>query len=360
MDQPALVYFDRNENRYGPAPACMQVLRQADNDVLCNYSRAFQHGYYSELSARLADRHGLDEKRIILGYGCEDILKEAVHHFLPAGHTVLIPSASWWYYHSVAAEVGGVTVEYPLRPAKDRYEYDVEALIRLRETAKPSLVLLASPNNPTGNSLSRADLRRLLEAYRGVPFVLDQAYYGFVPSGPDDYSALVAEFDNLLILRTFSKLYALAGARIGYAMCGSGMADFKRFCARNLGYNRVSERLALAALDSQEYYGRVAAGMSRSRQRLYELFRSFPGCEIYESEANFVLVKMPTEMAAHLERELVARGLIVKFLKEPGFLDHARISLGNDAETDHLIETIRSLVAGTGTGAGVKAREEPA
>jgi hypothetical protein len=157
------VYFDRNENRYGPAPACMQELRQADGELLFSYSRSFQHGYYSELSARLSALHGIDEKRIILGYGCEDILKEAVHHFLPSGHAVLIPSASWWYYHSIAAEVGGVTVEYPLRPANERYEYDVDALIRLRETADPSLVLLASPNNPTGNSLRREDLRRLLD-----------------------------------------------------------------------------------------------------------------------------------------------------------------------------------------------------
>jgi histidinol-phosphate aminotransferase len=358
MTSPTPVYFDRNENRYGPAPACMQELRQADGELLFSYSRSFQHGYYSELSARLSALHGIDEKRIILGYGCEDILKEAVHHFLPSGHAVLIPSASWWYYHSIAAEVGGVTVEYPLRPANERYEYDVDALIRLRETADPSLVLLASPNNPTGNSLRREDLRRLLDAYRGVPFVLDQAYYGFVPSGPDDYGELTGEYSDLLVLRTFSKLYALAGARIGYAMCGSGMADFRRFCARNLGYNRLSERLALAALDSQDYYQQVAAGMSRSRQRLYELFRALPGCEIYESDANFALVKMPPEMTAYLERELTARGLIVKFLKEPGFCDHARISLGNDAETDHLIETIRSLVARTQDG--MKAREEPA
>ena len=345
MVQSTPVYFDRNENRYGPAPACLQVLREAEGELLFNYSRAFQRGYYSELSARLAADHGIDEKRIILGYGCEDILKEAVHHFLPAGRVVLIPSASWWYYHAIAAEVSGVTVEYPLMPVRSRYEYDVEALLRLRGTADPALVLLASPNNPTGNSLRREDLRRLLEAYRGVPFVLDQAYHGFAPDGPDDYSSLTEEFGDLLVLRTFSKLYALAGARIGYAMCGHGMGEFQRFCARNLGYSRLSERLAVAALDSHDYYSGVAAGMFRSRQKLYNLFRSFDGCEIYESDANFVLVKMPPQMTVLLERELAERGLIVKFLKEPGFTDHARISLGNEEETDHLIATIRSLVA---------------
>ncbi|MBK7187340.1 MAG: histidinol-phosphate aminotransferase family protein [bacterium] len=345
MTPPAKVYFDRNENRYGPAPACMQVLREAEGELLFNYSRTFQRGYYSELSARLAAIHGVDEQRIILGYGCEDILKEAVHHFLPAGRAVLIPSASWWYYHAVAAEVGGVTTEYPLRPVRNRYEYDVEALLRLRETADPALVLLASPNNPTGNSLGRSDLRRLLEAYRGVPFVLDQAYFGFTPAAQDDVGALTGEFGDLLVLRTFSKLYALAGVRIGYALCGNDLDVFRRFCARNLGYNRISEKLALAALDSPGYYRDVAAGMSRSRQQLYDLFGSIPGCAVYESEANFVLVKMPPEMVVLLERELNARGMIVKFLKEPGFTDHARISLGNAEETDQLVAAIGSLLA---------------
>lgn len=345
MKVPVTVYFDRNENRHGPAPACLEALRGAGSELLFNYSRTFQSGSYSELGARLAELHGVAEQRIILGYGCEDILKSAVHHFLPPGRRVAIPSASWWYYQALAAEVGGVPALYPLRPVQSRYEYDVDALIRLRETADPALVLLSSPNNPTGNSLDGSELRRLLEAYRGVPFVLDQAYHGFTPEPQDDPAALLGEFSDLLVLRTFSKLYALAGVRIGYALCGDGLESFRRFSARYLGYNRLSEQLALAALDSPEYYRDVAARIARSRQRLYDRFRSVPGCTIYESEANFVLVRMPTPISALLERELNARGLIVKFLKEPGLTDHARISIGDEAETELLADTIGNLTA---------------
>lgn len=345
MKLPQKIHFDRNENRYGPAPACLQVLREAGPELLYNYSRSFEHGSYSELSARLALVHGVAEKRLILGYGCEDILKEAVHHFLPAGRCVAIPSASWWYYHAVAGEVGGVTVEYPLRPGASRYEYDVDALIGLRRTADPALVLLASPNNPTGNSLGHADLRRVLEAYRGVPVILDQAYHGFVGAESDAIGALTAEFPELLVLRTFSKLHALAGVRIGYALCGDGLEPFRKFSARYLGFNRLSERLALAALDSNGYYAGVATGIARSRQRIYEQFRSLPGCAAYESDANFVLVRMSQQMSALLERELPKRGLVVKFLKEPGFEHHARISVGTAEETDLLVATIAALAS---------------
>jgi histidinol-phosphate aminotransferase len=335
------VLLDRNENRYGPAPACLDVLRHADGELLYNYTRAFQAGYYSDLSARLAEHHGVDEKRIILGYGCEDILKQSVHHFLAKGRKILIPSASWWYYKSIADEVGGITVEFPLHASTTHYEFDVEALLRMRRTEDPGLLLIASPNNPTGNVLARADLRRLLAAYGDVPFVLDQAYFGFTPDDLDDAGALCDEFPHLLILRTFSKLYALAGVRIGYAVVGTGLGSFQRFCARNLGYNRISERLALAALDSPLYYANVARRMAADRQRFYALFRSCPGCEIYLSEANFVLVKMPPETAVTLKTELDRQGLVIKFFREPGFENHARISLGTDTEDNELIVAVR-------------------
>ncbi|MBK8166841.1 MAG: aminotransferase class I/II-fold pyridoxal phosphate-dependent enzyme [bacterium] len=345
MTLPQKVYFDRNENRYGPAPACLQVLREAAPELLFNYSRSFEQGSSSDLAARLARLHGVPEQKIILGYGCEDILKEAVHHFLPVGRAVAIPSASWWYYHAVAGEVGGVTVEYPLRPGANRYEYDVTTLISLREVANPALVLIASPNNPTGNSLGHHDLLRVLEAYRDVPVILDQAYHGFVAAESDAIGDLTREFPHLLVLRTFSKLHALAGVRIGYALCGDRLEAFRKYCARYLGFNRLSERLALAALDSTEYYGSVAAGIARSRQRVYEQFRSLPGCAAFESDANFVLVRMTPQTSALLERELPARGLIVKFLKEPGFEHHARISVGTEEETERLVACIAALTS---------------
>lgn len=345
MTSPQKVHFDRNENRYGPAPACLQVLREAAPELLFNYSRSFERGSSSDLAARLARLHGVAEQRIILGYGCEDILKEAVHHFLPAGRAVAIPSASWWYYHAVAGEVGGVTVEYPLRPGARSYAYDVDALIGLRRAADPALVLIASPNNPTGNSLGYDDLLRVLEAYRDVPVILDQAYHGFVAAEHDSIGDLTQEFPRLLVLRTFSKLHALAGVRIGYALCGDGLEAFRSYSARYLGFNRLSERLAMAALDSVEYYASVAAGIARSRQLIYDQFRSLPGCEAFESDANFVLVRMTPGTAALLERELPARGLVVKFLKERGFEHHARISMGTQEETERLVATIAALTA---------------
>jgi len=338
-DQNAIL-FDRNENRYGPAPACLEVLRQAGPELLFNYTRAFQRGHYSDLSLRVATIHGVEEKRIILGYGCEDILKGAVHYFLKKHSRILIPAASWWYYKAIADEVGGVTVEFPLVETPTCYEFDVDSLIEMRKEHDPGMVLIASPNNPTGNSLTREDLVRVLVAYHDRPVVLDQAYFGLTPDQTDDFGALTDQFPNLLILRTFSKLFALAGVRIGYGIIGEGLGGFQKFCARNLGYNRLSERLALAALDSPEYYEDISRRMAMDREKFYEFFRSFEGCDIFESEANFILVKFPRHVIPVLKETLDAQGLIVKFFSEPAFLGYARISLGTERENALLMDAI--------------------
>jgi histidinol-phosphate aminotransferase len=337
------VLFDRNENRFGPAPACLEVLRKADRELLFNYTRAFQKGHYSDLSVRLGLMHGVGEERIILGYGCEDILKEAVHYFLAPGRTILIPAASWWYYKAIADEVGGVTEEYPLVEEETTYRFDVDALIAMREEHDPGLVLIASPNNPTGNGMPREDLRRVLEAYRDTPVILDQAYFGLDPDEADDYAPLTEEFENLLILRTFSKLFALAGVRIGYGLTGPGLSGFHRFCSRNLGFNRISERLALAALDSPDYYRDIARRMADDREEFYRLFRSYQDCRAYDSAANFVLVRFPAPVVPILKEELARRGFIIKFFSEPAFIGYARISLGTTEENARLREAIAAV-----------------
>ena len=335
------ILFDRNENRYGPAPACLDVLRNAEPELLFNYTRAFQQGNYSDLSVYLGQMHGVDEDRIILSYGCEDVLKESVHYFLSAGRKILVPAASWWYYTAIADEVGGITVQFPLIETPTAYEFDVDALIAMKETENPGIVLIASPNNPTGNVLSRPDLLRVLEAYRDTPVVLDQAYFGLTPGEVDDYGELSDRYPNLLVLRTFSKLFALAGVRIGYGLIGPGLHGFQKYCARNLGFNRISEQLALAALASHAYYEDLARRMADDRRKFYELFRSYPGCEVYESEANFILVKFPDEVIPPLKAALDSQGLIIKFFKEPAFIGYARISLGTDEEDARLLEAIK-------------------
>lgn len=340
------VLLDRNENRYGPAPECLAALREAGPEVLFNYTRDFQKGYYSSLSRRLAETHGIPENRVVLGYGCEDLLKQAIHHWLRPGERCFIPSASWWYYRSIADEVGGVTVQYPIVEGPTEYTYDIEALLRIQRETPARVLLISSPNNPTGNLFPARRLAELLDGFRDAIIVYDEAYWGFSEEEPEDVAAMTHRHQNLLVLRTFSKLYGLAGARIGYGIAGTGFESFFKFSARNLGYNRVSERLALAALSNPGYYAQIRRSMIADRRTILDTLRGFPGIQAYASDANFVLARFPSSSVAELKAELDRRGLILKFFTEPAFAHCARITLGTSEENACLVAAFREILAG--------------
>jgi histidinol-phosphate aminotransferase len=338
------ILLDRNENRYGPAPECLAVLKDVGPELLFNYTRDFQKGYYSDLSRRLAEIHGVPENRLVLGYGCEDLLKQAIHHWLQPGGRCLIPSASWWYYRSVADEVGGVTVQYPIVEEPTAYRYDVDALLRIQRETPARILLISSPSNPTGNRFPAERLAEVLVAFRDAIVVYDEAYWGFTEDSAGDPATMTDDHPNLLVLRTFSKLYGLAGARIGYGIAGTGLESFLKFSARNLGYNRISERLALAAISNPGYYARIRRNMIADRRVILETLRGFAGVRAYDSDANFLLARFPPFAAARVKGGLDRRGLIVKFLTESDFVDCARITLGTSEENARLVAAFHEIL----------------
>jgi histidinol-phosphate aminotransferase len=341
-----LLYFDRNENPYGPAPACFDVLRNATIGQLSCYSRDFTRGVQSPLSERLASDFGIPEGSILLGYGGEDILKQTVHCYLAAGERIMIPSHSWWYYKSISDEVGGVKVEYPIVERATSFEYDIDRMIALYQEYTPRIALISSPNNPTGNSMRNDDLLRLLDRLRDTVVVLDEAYCLHSDLEATLLRDLYNSFPNLLVVRTFSKYFALAGMRIGYAVMGKNLTRLSLFSARYLGYHRLSERIALAALDSPEYYREIAGYMNADKALFRERLHRYPGFTVYDSDANFLLVKIPSGLRNALKDALTARGLIVKFMNEEALTSHIRITIGTREQNRLLLDAIDEFMSG--------------
>ena len=343
------VFLDRNENNYGPAPACYEVLRTAGIDALSRYSKDSLRGVKSLLTERLARDFGIPEPRIHLGYGSEDILKQAVQCYLRPGEALLIPSHSWWYYKSIAAERNGRTFEYAMVPGEDAFHYDVEGLLRLARDERPRLVLISSPNNPTGNSLGNGDLGRVIRELKDTIIILDQAYWGFGGAGAAPLRDLIEEHPRLIILRTFSKYYALAGIRVGFAFLGAGLDELVRAGSRYLGYSRVSERIALAALDSGDYYEEIGRRMIADKETIRLAFNRIPGFKVYRSDANFLLADVPPAHKGALQAELDGSGLFIKFFKNEAFLDNSvRITLGTREQNQRLIEAVTSFARARG------------
>jgi histidinol-phosphate aminotransferase len=330
--------LDRNENLYGPAPKCFEALRNLGIDDLSVYSRDYLRGVKSRLAERLAAELRIPEKQVLLSEGSEDMLKQVVHCYVGPGEKVLCPAQSWWYYQSVAAEVAGETASFPLKEEGDRFVYNVDEIIGVYQKESPRVVLIASPNNPTGNSFPDADLKRLTEAFRESIVILDEAYWGFADESNEHIEELVTKYRNVLILRTFSKYFALAGARIGYAAAGASLTRIAKFSARYLGYNRISEALALAALDSRDYYQSIRNRMLDDRRAFYAFFDARPGYTCFRSDANFVLVRIPADHSAPLKKHLTERGLMIKFFTEQEFKDCVRITLGTQEQNAMLLE----------------------
>jgi histidinol-phosphate aminotransferase len=334
------IYLDRNENNYGPAPACFDVLRNTDLAKLSWYSRSFTTGVQSVLSSRIAHDFGLTEDRILLGYGAENILKQTIQCYLGKNETLMVPAYSWWYYKVIASEVGGLSVEYPMIMGKDQFFYDLAGMREVFSRVHPKVVFISSPNNPTGNTLPLPDLKAVLGDFRDAVIVLDEAY---TYHGKTEYvKDLVEANPRLLVVRTFSKYYALAGVRIGFAVLGRNLPELSKFANRYLGFHRLSEEIALAALDSPDYYRVIAQKMAEDKERFYDELVRLPGFRVFKSDTNFILAEIPPDHKERLRSFLIGRGLVIKFMNEPLLNSHVRITLGTQEENRLLIDAFKA------------------
>ncbi len=344
MNDKKILYLDRNENQYGPSPACLKEFVTTDIKEVSEYSRDFMMGFKSRLSDRLATEYGVNEKNVILGYGGEDLLKQAVHCYVHKGDKIMIPSYSWWYYKKIADEVDGIRVEYPIVEGKDAFYYDIDGMFRVYHKNKPKLVLISSPNNPTGNRLDKQQLNQVLEVMKETVVVLDEAYSLFFNGEKTYLEELIAKFPNLLIIRTFSKYHALAGLRIGFALIGENHVRFSLFSSRYLGFNCLSERMAIAALDSEKYYMEVREKMASDMEMYFNELNAIPGFKAYKSFANFILVRIPAEIKDKLKNFLTENGVIIKFMEEDGLNNHIRITIGRQEQNRLLMDLINSFL----------------
>lgn len=346
------LFLDRNESQTGPCPDVYKFLKKVDHQYLSWYSRDFQKGIKSALSKRIADDYGFDEKHVILSYGSEDLLKQIIHCYVNPGDKILIPREAWWYYKKVASERGGTNVEYPMKKGTldgvPYYLYDVDQMIDIYKQTNPKVVVIASPNNPTGNRIDSTDLKRFLDATKDTITMIDEAYWGFGSTENEYVKPYIDQYPNLIICRTFSKFFAMAGFRIGFAFAGKNLDVLINFTTRYLGYNRVSEKLGEIALDNIKWYLKIGKQYEKDKEMMYQEFGRLKGFVPFKSYANFILVDIPVEIRAGLKKYLDERNLMIKFLDEAAFRTEARISLGTHEQNKLLMDTIKQYCKETG------------
>lgn len=344
-----LNYLDRNEFNFTPSDEVVSAIKNFDIQKLAFYTRIYDQGKKSIFSEFLSEYYGIDEKLIVLGYGAEDILKMAVHYFLTqedGNRTMLIPKFSWWYYKSIADEVNGNTLQYPVYETDDSFAYDFEGLKAMIDKENPKILLVASPNNPTGNGLTNDELERLAEMLPSTSVMLvDEAYASYVSSDISYIKRMMTRFPNVIFCRTLSKFYGLPGLRWGFGFMGQGemMERFGKYANKYLGYDRLTEEVAIAAIKSEAHYRNIAAVMAEARQMYTEEVGALKGFKVYKSIANFILIKYPIEMKEALQAEFANRSYKVKFMNEPDINTHMRITLGRREQNRLVCDVIKKI-----------------
>jgi histidinol-phosphate aminotransferase len=287
----------------------------------------------SDLRGELANRHGVEPGRLILGNGAAELLSAAARALIEPGQLLLTPWPSYPLYPLMARRAHGQAVRVP---------GGVDALIEAAREPDVRVIALASPNDPTGELLQASELRRLLDALpEGVAVLLDESLVEFADAQPTSASlSLLETHPRLLVFRSFSKAWGLAGLRIGYAIGAPGSEALLAELEPDLGVSEVSQAGALEALRTcSELIERRVQTICRERPRLTAALRE-RGFEVTDSQANFLWASHPRLEGGELAARLVRAGILVAAGDALGEPDHVRIGLYSPAASDRLLSAV--------------------
>ena len=325
-----VVKLASNENPLGPSALAVAAAAAVIGKV-----SLYPDGGSHYLKAGLAGRLGVTPRELVVGSGSSEIIEGLVRTFCTPADEVLTFAYSFVMYPIVCQAQGVPMVEAPLG---ERFGYDVDALLE-RVTPRTKLVFLANPNNPTGAYLGRVGLERLVrELPPGIILALDEAYREYV-TAPDfvDGLALRGLRDRLVVMRTFSKIYGLAGLRCGYGVMTPELAGFLDRMRMPFNVTTVAQAGALAALGDEEHVARSRevnrAGMVQLGEGLGRL-----GLGVLPSQGNFVLVDLGAGREANVVfQKMLRKGVIVRSMAAYKLPTHIRITVGARAENERLL-----------------------
>jgi histidinol-phosphate aminotransferase len=331
-----LVELGSNENPYGASP----LARQAVVDALASI-HIYPDPLGGDLKRALAATHGVDTSRILLGNGSHELLMQFAQVFAGPGDDVVASKFGFAVY-SLAAQAAGARLQPAPAYGRDHPMPRGHDLAALRAAIGPrtKLVYLANPNNPTGTWFGGEDFAAFLDDVPGnVIVVVDEAYAEFVDA--HDYASalpLTARHRNLVVTRTFSKAYALAGLRVGFAIADPGLIALMERVRESFNVNAVGLAAAEAALADTAHLQASLAGNAAQRAALADALRA-RGLKVSPSQTNFLLVEFGAH-ASRIEANLVTRGVVLRPMVGYGLGECLRITVGTEDENRRLLEAL--------------------
>lgn len=328
-----IVKLDANENPYGPSPAVLSALKDLQ------YLHIYPDPQSGALREALAGYTGVPADYLLAGAGADELIDLVLRAVLRPGEAVLnCPPSFGMYPFSTAVNMGQMISIW----RKDDFSLDVDAIrAAVEDNSDARVLFVCSPNNPDGSTIAADLLRELLQL--PVLVVLDEAYVEF---GGESHIGWVPEFQNLVVLRTFSKWAGLAGLRVGYGAFPRWLMPHLWKIKQPYNVNVVAAQAAIAALGDRARSQKYIEAIIAERRRLQEALAGYAFLQPLPSEANFILCRVQGLDAARLKRDLEKDGILVRYFDKPGLQNCIRISAGRAQDTDRLLASLNSVAQG--------------
>ncbi|MCB0061013.1 MAG: histidinol-phosphate transaminase [Caldilineaceae bacterium] len=338
-----IVKLDANENPYGPLPAVAEALAEYP------FYHIYPDPQQTELREALSTFTGVPAAHILPTHGADEMLDYLCRLFLQPGDAIINCPPTFGMYSFDAGLAGAQVIDIW---RKEDYALDVEQILetgnwrletnegsplRMLNAPTPKILFLTSPNNPSGNWLPDDELRRLLELPLLV--VLDEAYVEFADH--PSRAGWVLQYDNLVVLRTFSKAAGIAGLRLGYGICPDWLMQELWKFKQPYNVNVAASVAGVASLRHVDEIMAVVETIKAERKRLFSLLQTVPYLEPFPSQSNFILCKVVGRTAAELKQALEQQGILVRYYNKAGLDNCIRISVGRPTQTDRLLSALK-------------------
>lgn len=324
-----------NENPLGPSPKAMAAYRRAEK--LCSI---YPEGESPELRLAIARFHKIDSDCVLVGNGSDEVIRLLCEGFIEAEDEVIVSQYAFIRFRQQASMMGANIIEIPMQD----WTHDLDTMAKTA-SLRTKIIFVANPNNPTGTYNTEEEVRRLLDC---VPpstlVVLDEAYCQFaddLSDYPKSVPDLTRAYSNLVVLRTFSKAYGLAGLRAGYAVADPELIGWLDRIRMPFNVNLPAQLACVEALKDAAFVKRGVALIAEERESLAQGLRAL-GFHVQDSVTNFLFVRSPLP-GRECFKSLLKRGLIIRPLEEYGLSHHLRITVGNAAQNKALLSALKSL-----------------
>ena len=330
----SVIKLASNENPYGPSPKVLKAIAVAAKTV-----NRYPDGGCFELRRELAKRLEVAPEQFVFGVGSDEVIVLALRAFLREGDEVVMAKPSFLVYSIASATAGAKLVEIPLKGLK----YDLDAM-KAAVTARTKIVFIGNPDNPSGQYATKDEVAAFLDGFPdNVLVFFDEAYFEYVNAKDyPDTIALLKSRRNVIVARTFSKLFGLAGLRIGYGIADPEVADLMNRAREPFNVTSVAQAAALAALKDPMYYKRILAESIRQRDVVCAGLTKL-GVTFSKGVTNFIQVRTPGK-SSDVAQALLKKGVIVRDMAAWGLANYIRVSIGTPAENKRFLKALSEVL----------------